>query len=143
VVGIAAHVRVRQDMPGAQDLADPALVAMEDRQTPGQLVGESGPRRDLEDIVMQDADRGCVGAQGAFGLIDDHVEEVGPIVRGGKSPGDPEDCVEAFGEFGLEGAARRSGCARLGVDGDDGAGREVAPVGTGQSPHEGASGRDR
>ena len=101
---IVADVRVGEDVAGAQDLADPALVATEDRQAPGQLVGEAGPCRDLEAVVAQDADRRRVGAQGALGLVDDHPEEVGPIVRGGQPSGDPEDRVEALGELGLEGA---------------------------------------
>ena len=101
---IVANVRIGQDVAGAQDLADPALVAFEDRQAPGQLVGETGPCRDLEAVVAQDADRRRVGAQGALGLVDDRPEEVGPIVRGGQPSGDPEDRVESLGEFGLEGA---------------------------------------
>ena len=103
---IVANVGVGQDVAGAQDLADPALVATEDRQAPGQLVGKAGPGRDLEAVVAQDADRRRVGAQGALGLVDDHPEEVGPIVRGGQPSGDPEDRVEPLGELGLEGAAR-------------------------------------
>ena len=117
VLVIAADVRVGQDVPGAQDLADPALVATEDRQAPGQLVGETGPGRDLEEVVAQDADRRRVGAQGALGLVDDHPEELGPIVRGGQPSGDPEDRVESLGELGLEGATRRCGSAGDGCRG--------------------------
>ena len=46
---IVADVGVGEDVAGAQDLADPALVAAEDRQAPGQLIWEAGPCRDLED----------------------------------------------------------------------------------------------
>ena len=113
-------------MAGAQDLADPALVATEGRQAPGEVVGEPGPRRDLEDVVVQDPDRRGVGAQGALGLVDDHPEEVGPIVRGGQPAGDPEDGVEPLGEFGLEGATRRYGGVRGEVRGDDRADGDVA-----------------
>ena len=102
VLGIAAHVRVGKDVSGAQDRADPSLVAAEDRQAPGELVRETGPGRHLEDVVAQDPDRRRVGSQGALGLVDDHPEEVGPIVRGGQPSGDPEDRVESLGQLRLE-----------------------------------------
>ena len=117
---IAANVGVGEDVAGAQDLADPALVASEDRQLPGQLVGEAGPRRDLEGVVVQDPDRGGVGAEGPLRLVHDHPEQVGAIVRGGQASGDAEDGVESLGELGLEGTARRRGCAREGPIGSAG-----------------------
>ena len=78
---------------------------------PGQLVGQAGPRRDLEAVVVQDPDRRGVGTQGPLRLVDDHPEQVGAIVRGGQASGDAEDGVESLGELGLERAARRRGCA--------------------------------
>ena len=106
---------IGQDVPGAQDLADPALVAPEDRQAPGER-RRGGPAQAATSrtVVAQDPDRRGVGAQGALGLVDDHPEEVGPIVRGGQPSGDAEDRVESLGELGLEGAARRRGMLATG-----------------------------
>ena len=147
---IAANVGVGEDVPGAQDLADPALVASEDRQLPGQLVREAGPRRDLEGVVVQDPDRCGVGAEGPFRLVHDHPEQVGAIVRGGQATGDAEDGVESFGELGLERSARRRGCAREGPIGSAGhrhvCGREHhrhRAIGSGQPADEGPGPRDR
>ena len=81
---------------------------------PGELVGQAGPGGDLEPVVAQDPDRRRVGAQGTLRLVDDHPEQLGPVVRGGQPPGDAEDGVEALGELGLEGAARWSGGADRG-----------------------------
>ena len=147
---IAANVGVGEDVPGTQDLADPALVASEDRQLPGQLVREAGPRRDLEGVVVQDPDRGGVGAEGPSGLVHDHPEQVGAIVRGGQASGDAEDGVETLGELGLEGTARWRGCAREGPIGSAGhchvGGRENdrhAAIGSGQPADEGPGAGDR
>ena len=89
-------------MARAEDLADPALVAPEARHPLGDAVGEAGRGRDLEPVVAQDPDRGRIGPQDALRLVDDHPEEVGPIVRRGQPAGDAEDRVETLGELGLE-----------------------------------------
>ena len=66
------------------------------------LVGEPGPGRDLEAVVAQHPDRRRVGAQRPLRLVDDHPEQLLPVVRGGQAPGDAEDGVEALGELGLD-----------------------------------------
>jgi hypothetical protein len=104
---LAAHIRVGQDLPGAQDLADPPLVARDDRQALREVIGKASPRSDLEDVIAEDADGGRVGAQRQPRLVDDHAEEVGPIVRRGEPPGDAEDRVEPLGELGLQRPAGR------------------------------------
>ena len=58
--GPRARRRGTPDPAGAQDLADPALVAVEDGEAGRDLVGEAGPGRDIEPVVAEDPDgRGC------------------------------------------------------------------------------------
>ena len=63
-------------------------------------VGQPGPGGDLEAVVTQDPDGRHVGAQRPLRLVDDHREQLAPIVRGGEPPGDLEDGVEADGKLG-------------------------------------------
>ena len=87
-VAFAADVAEGHDLAGAQDLAHPALVAAEDGQPAGDLVGQTGPRGDLEPVVPDDPDRGHVGPEHALRLVDDGPEELGSVVRGGQPSGD-------------------------------------------------------
>ena len=64
-----------QDVTGAQDLADPALVTPEDRQAACDVVGETGPGSDLQTIVAEHPDGRRVGPQPAPRLVDDHPDE--------------------------------------------------------------------
>ena len=102
VTRVVANVRPGQHTTGAEDLADPTLVAMERRQVGRHLVRQARPRGDLEAVVLEDPDRRDVGSQGTLGLVDDGSEQLLAIVRGRKAFGDPEDGVEALGQLGFE-----------------------------------------
>ncbi len=103
VAEVAADIGEREHPPGPQDLADPALVAMEGREARRDVVRQPGPGGDLEAIVLEDPDRRHVGAQGPLRLVDDHAEQLGSVMRAGQSLGDAEDGVESLRELRLEG----------------------------------------
>jgi hypothetical protein len=93
------HVGDGPDVAAAQDLADRALVLREDRQPSGLVIGQPSPGSDLEAVVAQDPDGRHVGPQRPLCLVDDHREELDPIVRGGEPPGDLKDGVKAPGKL--------------------------------------------
>ena len=117
VAGVVADIRPRQDAAGPQDLADPALVAVEDGSRLRDVVGQAGPGGDLEPVVVQDADRGDIGAQAP---ASSRRRSSGTAPRGRATRqafGDPEDGVETLGELGLERPAGwRDGAARGSLD---------------------------
>ncbi len=105
VVRIGPDVGKGQDVTGPQDFVDPAFVPVEDRQASGDVVGDAGPRGDLEAVVAQHPDRRRVGAQDALGLAQDHPEQLLAIMRGGQPTGDAKDGVETLGQLGFDARA--------------------------------------
>ena len=99
---VVACIGVGQHAPGPQDLADPALVAVERRQPGRHVVRQASPRGDLEAVVLEDPDRRHVRAEDSLRLVHDRPEQFLPVVRGRQALGDAEDRVEALGELRLQ-----------------------------------------
>ena len=89
---------------------------------------QARPRRDVEAVIAQDADRRAVGAQRPPRLVDDHPEQLLAVVGCGQPLGDPEDGVQPLGELDLDGRGRRR------------PGRPGATPATEQSPEQGRRG---
>ncbi len=132
---VQPHVREGQDMPRPEHLVHPAFVAVEDRQPAGDVIGDAGPGRDLESIVVKHPDRRRVGAEHTLGLAEDGPKELLAVMRGGEASGDPEDGVETLRQLGLEPRAseRDPGRVRLRDGG--------RPVGPAEAPEDRSAGR--
>ena len=111
--GRRPDVREREDPAGPQDLADPALVAVEDGQpaatssgSPAQAATSSRSSCRMRIVVTSARRR-------ATGLVDDRPEELLAVVRRRQTFGDAEDRVQPLGELDLE----RAGVGTL-VDAD-------------------------
>ena len=102
VPAVVARVRPGGHPTGPQDLGDPALVDREHGQGVGDLIGQAGPGRDHEPILLDDPDRDVVDAQGPPCLVHDRPEQLAPVVALRQPFRDVEDGIEPLGELRLE-----------------------------------------
>ena len=116
LVAVAASSRAsaRRDCPVRRTSPTQPSATPTTGRARATVVGQAGPGRDHEPLVLDDPDRDVVDAQGAPRLIDDRAEQLAPVVRGGQPLGDVEDGVETLGELGLE---RRGDHGRRRADG--------------------------